>query len=226
MKVLRNISILLMSVSVMTSCLKTDEAASVGDILHTLPETKVLKMNDVYDSRTLLVKFDNVPSEDLISEISLDKGFTLEKLFRSTPGKEELEVQFGLDRWYVVQMSEEGMLDCVASELASLSQVSLVQYNHFAKKASDGDEFFNLQKFEGDDNLQEVIDAVNQFPMMADRKSVVLSDFDFEHCSKENFDRLLDLIANANDTCVFILAFVNIDFDAKSKEIPLLLQIK
>ena len=127
-----------MSVSVMTSCLKTDEAASVGDILHTLPETKVLKMNDVYDSRTLLVKFDNVPSEDLISEISLDKGFTLEKLFRSTPGKEELEVQFGLDRWYVVQMSEEGMLDCVASELASLSQVSLVQYNHFAKKASDG----------------------------------------------------------------------------------------
>ena len=91
--------------------------------------------------------------------------------------------------------------------------------NHYkdtlAKKASDGDEFFNLQKFEGDDNLQEVFDAVNQFPMMADRKSVVLSDFDFEHCSKENFDRLLDIIANANDTCVFILAFVNIDFDAK-----------
>ena len=58
--------------------------------------------------------------------------------------------------------------------------------NHYkdtlAKKASDGDEFFNIQKFEGDDNLQEVFDAVNQFPMMAERKSVVLSDFDFEFC--------------------------------------------
>ena len=84
-----------------------------------------------------------------------------------------------------------------------------------AKKASDGDPFFNLQKFEGDDNLQEAFDAVNQFPMMADRKSVVLSDFDFEHCSKENFDKLLDLISSANDTCVLIIAFNNIDFDAK-----------
>ncbi len=81
-----------------------------------------------------------------------------------------------------------------------------------AKKASDGDPFFNLQKFEGDTDLQEVFDAVNQFPMMAERKSVVLSDFDF---SKGDFDRFLDLISNANDTCVLILCFDTIAFDAK-----------
>ncbi len=84
-----------------------------------------------------------------------------------------------------------------------------------AKKAADGDPFFNLQKFEGDTDLQEVFDAVNQFPMMAERKSVVLSDFDFEHCSKDDFDRLLELISNANDTCVLILCFNSIAFDAK-----------
>ncbi len=81
-----------------------------------------------------------------------------------------------------------------------------------AKKASDGDEFFNLQKFEGDCDLQEVFDAVNQFPMMADCKSVVLSDFDF---SKGDSDRLIELISNANETCVLILSFDSIDFDVK-----------
>lgn len=84
-----------------------------------------------------------------------------------------------------------------------------------AKKTSDGDPFFNLQKFDGDIDLQEVFDAVNQFPMMAERKSVVLSDFDFEHCSKDDFDRLLKLISDANDTCVLIICFDTINFDAK-----------
>ncbi len=89
-----------------------------------------------------------------------------------------------------------------------------------AKKASDGDPFFNLQKFEGETNLQEVFDAVNQFPMMADRKSVVLSDFDFEHCGKNDFDRLIELISSASDTCVLIICFDTLDFDSKkgSKE--------
>lgn len=81
-----------------------------------------------------------------------------------------------------------------------------------AKKAYDGDPFFNLQKFECDVDLQEVFDAVNQFPMMADCKSVLLTDFDF---TKGDFDRFLELISNANDTCVLILCFDTVDFDAK-----------
>ncbi len=84
-----------------------------------------------------------------------------------------------------------------------------------AKKSYDGDPFFNLQRFEGDADLQEVFDAVNQFPMMADRKCVVLSDFDFEHCGKNDFDRLVELIKNVNDTCVLIICFDTISFDAK-----------
>lgn len=81
-----------------------------------------------------------------------------------------------------------------------------------AKKASDGDPFFNQQKFEGEIDLQEVFDAVNQFPIMADRKSVVVSDFDF---TKGDFDRFLDLIANANDSCVLIICFNSVNFDSK-----------
>ncbi len=81
-----------------------------------------------------------------------------------------------------------------------------------AKKSFDGDPFFNLQKFESDCDLQEVFDAVNQFPMMADSKCVVLSDYDF---SKGDYDRFLELISNANDTCVLILCFDTIEFDTK-----------
>ena len=84
-----------------------------------------------------------------------------------------------------------------------------------AKKSYDGDPFFNLQKFEGDCDLQDVFDAVNQFPMMAERKCVTLSDFDFEHAAKSDFDRLLELISCANGTCVLIICFDTVDFDAK-----------
>lgn len=84
-----------------------------------------------------------------------------------------------------------------------------------AEKSFDGDPFFNLQKFGSDTDLQEVFDAVNQYPMMADKKSVVLSDFDFDRCSKSEFDKLCSLISNANDTCVFIICFDTVGFDAK-----------
>ncbi len=84
-----------------------------------------------------------------------------------------------------------------------------------SEKSFDGDPFFNLQKFDSECDLQEVFDAVNQYPMMADRKCVVLYDYDFNHCSKSDFDKLCTLISNANDTCVLVLCFDTIDFDAK-----------
>ena len=59
-----------------------------------------------------------------------------------------------------------------------------------AEKTSDGDPFFNKQKFEGDIDLQEVFDAVNQYPMMADKKSVLLTDYDYLHTDKNNFNRI------------------------------------
>lgn len=92
--------------------------------------------------------------------------------------------------------------------------------DQLASNAFDGDPFFNRQLFNGDFDLQEAFDAVNQFPMMASRKSVVIDDYDFERASKGDYDRFIELISNANDTCVLILCFNAIEFDAKkgSKE--------
>lgn len=94
---------------------------------------------------------------------------------------------------------------------------SFLKKNYFdklTKLAFDGDEFFNLQKFEGSCELQDVYNAIEQFPMMADRKCVCLTDYDYEKAAKEDFERLCALIETTHEECIFILRFDSVDFDA------------
>ena len=146
MKALRYLGIILFSVPLF-SCINTDEASFEGDLKFSDPMTKVVKLSDEYDAGSFLVKFDKVPSEAFLAEISAGKGMTLEKLFTSTPGKEELEARFGLDRWYYAEVAEDGAMELMMTDMASLSEVTLVQYNHKAKKASDG----VVYRYEGPD---------------------------------------------------------------------------
>lgn len=83
------------------------------------------------------------------------------------------------------------------------------------EQTAEGDPFFNLQRFSGSIDLQDVYDAVTQFPMMADRKCVQVIDYDFEHVGKNDFDRLCLLLGEGVDTCVLVLRFDGIDFDEK-----------
>ena len=50
------------------------------------------------------------------------------------------------------------------------------------------DDVFNYQSFENGCNLQAVYDAVTQMPVMSDKKYVILNDYNFEKCSKSDFD--------------------------------------
>lgn len=72
---------------------------------------------------------------------------------------------------------------------------------------ADEDDVFNFQKFTGECDLQEVYDAVLQFPMMAEKKVVILTDYDFEKCSKTDFDKLCTILAETPDSCIFILLY-------------------
>ena len=83
-------------------------------------------------------------------------------------------------------------------------------------KTVDRDDFFNYQTFDEKADLQEVYDALQQMPMMADRKLVLLSDYDFEHCSEAEFKLLCELASEKNDTAVFILWFSAIEVDPKN----------
>jgi len=84
-----------------------------------------------------------------------------------------------------------------------------------ADKTAGLDSVFDLQRFSSESELQEVYDAVLQFPMMAERKCVILTDYDFEKKSKSDLDSLCAMLSELNDGCVFILRFDSLEFDAK-----------
>lgn len=82
-------------------------------------------------------------------------------------------------------------------------------------KITTPDDIFNFQRFSSDCDLQEIYDFAMQIPMMADKKCVVLCDYDFEHCSKSELDMLCQLLSEIPDTAVLILWFDSLDFDHK-----------
>lgn len=75
------------------------------------------------------------------------------------------------------------------------------------KSVTTVDDVFNYHRFEADAPLQEVYDAVQQFPMMNDKKIVILRDFNFSSCDNDDFKKLTTLITEVPETTVFILWF-------------------
>ncbi len=83
------------------------------------------------------------------------------------------------------------------------------------KKIAEPDDVFNYCRFPQNIDLQEVYDAVMQLPFMGDKKFVELCDYDFEHCSKTDFDKLINLISEVPDSAVFVLRFASLEVDSK-----------
>lgn len=82
------------------------------------------------EQSSFLVKFETVPSEEMISDIMNGNGVKeIKPLFTHMPGKEELEARFGLDRWYEVTLDSDANLDFAVLECAGYKYVSTVQYN-------------------------------------------------------------------------------------------------
>lgn len=101
-------------------------------------EDKILHTRAGASSDGLLVKFAAVPTDEQLAELATGKIAGFEPLFPSTPGKEELEKQFGLDRWYVANVAEDADIDVAARTLAESNKVSLVEYDIKMKLATDG----------------------------------------------------------------------------------------
>ena len=80
---------------------------------------------------------------------------------------------------------------------------------------AEPDDIFNYCRFNNNSDLQEIYDAVLQMPFMGDKKFVEFCDFDFEHSSKNDLDRVCDLISEVPESAVFVLRFDNIEADCK-----------
>lgn len=84
-----------------------------------------------------------------------------------------------------------------------------------SKLVADKDDFFNYSRYNSNCELQEVYDSACQMPMMADKKCVILCDYDFEHASKTDLERLYKLVEESSDTTVLILWFDALEIDIK-----------
>lgn len=77
------------------------------------------------------------------------------------------------------------------------------------------DDDMNLIRFGYGVSLQEVYDELYGFPVMSDKKCVVLSEFDVEKAPKNELENLLEMVNDPCDTSVFVLYFGNADIDLK-----------
>ena len=99
----------------------------------------IVRLGEDVLSDVVMVKFVSAPDESRVQELETEYGVTLEKIFRSTPGREELERQFGLDRWYEASFSEADDVDTKALKLSRDRFIEMVEYESiYQNDAQDG----------------------------------------------------------------------------------------
>lgn len=85
-------------------------------------------------------------------------------------------------------------------------------------KATEADDGFNLLRYEYGCNLEEVYEELSSFPIMADKKCIILSDFEVDLALKDDFEKLIELASQKYETAVFIINFIAIEPDVKKSE--------
>ncbi|MDT3366174.1 MAG: S8 family serine peptidase [Bacteroidota bacterium] len=123
------------------SCSKVQEnEAEEGKAAAQRPvETKVVQLSDEYNASAFQVKFETVPTTEMLSAIQEIEGIaSIEPLFVSRNDRKELEHQFGLDRWYYVRLEENADVHQLVRETAGMASVSMAEYECYPQKASDG----------------------------------------------------------------------------------------
>ncbi len=88
----------------------------------------LFKGETAVSNQAFLVKFAVKPTQEQVETLLGNGTVSVQPYFPHMPGKEALEAQFGLDRWYEVTVEEGASLDAKVLEAAALKQVSVVQY--------------------------------------------------------------------------------------------------
>ncbi len=83
----------------------------------------------------LLVKLDDGCEASLLETVEGVRGIS--RALPSAEGKEELEKRFGLDRWYLIPVSDGEDIEALAGRLSAVTEVCSVEYNSVYTKASD-----------------------------------------------------------------------------------------
>ena len=129
------------------------------------PLTKVVHQPVDIDNGSLLLLLDAEPDEATIQSLH-DKGAaSVERVFNSVPGKEELERQFRMDRWYLVHLADGLTAEQAVPRFAENPRVELVEYNILFRKTSDD----ITHPFDGELTPATKADGVFNDPMLKDQ---------------------------------------------------------
>lgn len=84
-----------------------------------------------------------------------------------------------------------------------------------AKAYTGGPKDFNLQRLDGaETDVQQIASAVEAMPLMAERKCVVVSDFDAGAMRAVEAEKLWELLGGLPETCVLIFCLLSLEADA------------
>lgn len=101
-------------------------------------QSKILHTKAGASTETLLVKFASAPTDAMLDGMVSEKVASFERLFPSVPGKEALEAEFGMDRWYIAHLSENADVESAAYSLAESRSIAAVEFDLQMKLATDG----------------------------------------------------------------------------------------
>ena len=119
------------TVAALASC----QQEKLADVQEAAP---IIRISEDIATDAVLVKFESALTDVEQKAVENAGGVRLQRVFPSTPGKEALEKQFGLDRWYEAVLEEGANVHAKAQEIAKIGNVQLVEYDAFATKSSEG----------------------------------------------------------------------------------------
>ena len=120
------------AVATLASCRRENPVEEVPEA------APIIRIGEEISTDAVLVKFSAPLSDTRLRDVEAAGGVKLRKMFPSTPGKEALEREFGLDRWYEAVLEEGDDVHAKAMEIARIGHVEVVEYDAIPTKSSDG----------------------------------------------------------------------------------------
>ena len=120
------------SMAAVVSCRQEKLADDVRDA------APIIRISEDIATDAVLVKFSSALSDEEQKAVESTGGVKLQRVFPSTPGKEALEKEFGLDRWYEAVLEEGDNVHSKVQAISKIGNVQLVEYNAIATKSSEG----------------------------------------------------------------------------------------
>lgn len=125
----------LISLALLSSCDRTESKLAQENNPQSALATKAVNTAVGAVDGSILLYFNAEPTEQDLAAIAGARS--IEKVFPSVPGKEEMEKRFGLDKWYEVFLEEGADITSAAEAAALLPSVQKVEFNTMAVRPED-----------------------------------------------------------------------------------------